>query len=403
MSVAANIRGMSTLSIGGIAEGLADLELAGVLAEDNDSAMMRFWVNYSDALAMLGRFDESIDVARAGAARASARGVERTSGVMFASNTVGPLLSLGRLGEADELLDRSLELDAPIGFSSDIRLLKLRSLLVHGEFALADALLEEWTPGLRQQARIDARLDRLLATIATEISLECGRPAQAWQHGRAVLERNHLDFASLDLPWLAIASRAFRAVEAQLPSVESSEIRSRFEEVLGRMDAWPTAGAYAALVRAELQDSSATWHRAVASVDSRQVPRHLLPYARTRQAEALATESHRHTALQVAGDARQEAVRASAGFVLRRLDALEERLGHLSLAGDVRDSGVATALTARERQVLDLIAEGLSNRQISERLFISAKTASVHVSNILRKLGATSRTEAVFLDRSRAD
>jgi DNA-binding NarL/FixJ family response regulator len=68
-------------------------------------------------------------------------------------------------------------------------------------------------------------------------------------------------------------------------------------------------------------------------------------------------------------------------------------------AGDIRGGAGATALTARERQVLDLIAEGLSNRQISERLFISAKTASVHVSNILRKLGAASRTEAVFLDR----
>ena len=57
-------------------------------------------------------------------------------------------------------------------------------------------------------------------------------------------------------------------------------------------------------------------------------------------------------------------------------------------------------LTGREAEVLGLVAEGLSNREIGERLFISAKTASVHVSNILRKLGATSRTEAVFLDRA---
>jgi DNA-binding NarL/FixJ family response regulator len=39
----------------------------------------------------------------------------------------------------------------------------------------------------------------------------------------------------------------------------------------------------------------------------------------------------------------------------------------------------------------------MSNRQIAEELFISAKTASVHVSNILRKIGASSRTEAVFV------
>jgi DNA-binding NarL/FixJ family response regulator len=169
------------------------------------------------------------------------------------------------------------------------------------------------------------------------------------------------------------------------------------------MDAWPTAPAYAALVRAELEDSSTTWHRAAAAVDSPRVCCHLLPYARARQAEALAAEAQQHAALRAAADARLEAVRASAGFVLKRLDVLEKRLGHAAAAGDVRDTGGATALTTRERQVLDLISEGLSNRQISERLFISAKTASVHVSNILRKLGATSRTEAVYLDRSHGE
>jgi DNA-binding NarL/FixJ family response regulator len=51
-------------------------------------------------------------------------------------------------------------------------------------------------------------------------------------------------------------------------------------------------------------------------------------------------------------------------------------------------------LTAREHQVLELIAEGLSNGQIAERLYISRKTVSVHVSAVLRKLGAASRTEA---------
>jgi DNA-binding NarL/FixJ family response regulator len=53
-------------------------------------------------------------------------------------------------------------------------------------------------------------------------------------------------------------------------------------------------------------------------------------------------------------------------------------------------------LTDREEQVLALIEQGLSNKQIGERLYISAKTASVHVSSILRKVGASSRTEAVY-------
>jgi DNA-binding NarL/FixJ family response regulator len=51
-------------------------------------------------------------------------------------------------------------------------------------------------------------------------------------------------------------------------------------------------------------------------------------------------------------------------------------------------------LTSREREVLSLLASGRSNREIAAELFISPKTASVHVSNILEKLGAATRTEA---------
>ena len=54
-------------------------------------------------------------------------------------------------------------------------------------------------------------------------------------------------------------------------------------------------------------------------------------------------------------------------------------------------------LTPREQDVLRLVAEGRTNRQIAEELFISPKTASVHVSNILAKLGVSGRTEAAAL------
>ncbi|MEV5315795.1 response regulator transcription factor, partial [Streptomyces sp. NPDC052610] len=61
----------------------------------------------------------------------------------------------------------------------------------------------------------------------------------------------------------------------------------------------------------------------------------------------------------------------------------------------------ASPLTVRERDVLGLLALGRSNRQIGEELFITGKTASVHVSNILAKLGAASRTEAVAIAHRR--
>ncbi|NED20955.1 response regulator transcription factor, partial [Streptomyces sp. SID9913] len=54
----------------------------------------------------------------------------------------------------------------------------------------------------------------------------------------------------------------------------------------------------------------------------------------------------------------------------------------------------ALGLTGRERDVLRLVAAGHTNRRIAEELFISPKTASVHVSNILAKLGVSGRGEA---------
>ena len=54
-------------------------------------------------------------------------------------------------------------------------------------------------------------------------------------------------------------------------------------------------------------------------------------------------------------------------------------------------------LTARELEVLRLFAIGRSNREIAAELFISAKTASVHVSNIMSKLGVANRVEAAAL------
>jgi DNA-binding NarL/FixJ family response regulator len=65
------------------------------------------------------------------------------------------------------------------------------------------------------------------------------------------------------------------------------------------------------------------------------------------------------------------------------------------LGGDGTGSLPADTLTSRERSVLVLVADGRTNRQIGEELFISEKTVSVHLSRVMAKLGAGSRTEAV--------
>ncbi|MFE6175439.1 ATP-binding protein [Streptomyces sp. NPDC056464] len=113
---------------------------------------------------------------------------------------------------------------------------------------------------------------------------------------------------------------------------------------------------------------------------------------RLRHAEALLAAEDREAAAAEARAARETAARLGATPLLERLDALVRR-GRLAETTADRSS----PLTAREQDVLHLLALGRSNRQIGEELYITGKTASVHVSNILAKLGAASRTEAVAI------
>jgi DNA-binding NarL/FixJ family response regulator len=82
------------------------------------------------------------------------------------------------------------------------------------------------------------------------------------------------------------------------------------------------------------------------------------------------------------------------------IDAITALSRRAKLSGPGRGT-VAGPLTAREEEVLALLARGRTNRQLGKELFISEKTVSVHVSNILGKFGAHSRGEAVALARER--
>jgi DNA-binding NarL/FixJ family response regulator len=81
-----------------------------------------------------------------------------------------------------------------------------------------------------------------------------------------------------------------------------------------------------------------------------------------------------------------------AGWRVAQLDQVRAQLGLAPAGAPPAVTGPA-ALTPREREVAVLISEGLTNTELARRLYISPKTAAVHVSNILRKLGVSSRTE----------
>jgi DNA-binding NarL/FixJ family response regulator len=91
------------------------------------------------------------------------------------------------------------------------------------------------------------------------------------------------------------------------------------------------------------------------------------------------------------GVARRSAGVWGAGWLADVIGALARR-GRLVAADGRPDDGVG--LTDREREVLSLLALGLTNREIGERLYMAPKTASVHVSRIFTKLGVSSRVEA---------
>jgi DNA-binding NarL/FixJ family response regulator len=118
-----------------------------------------------------------------------------------------------------------------------------------------------------------------------------------------------------------------------------------------------------------------------------------------RLAESLAAAGRREDAATAWRSAAETAARLRAAPLAAALDDLARRARlDVGPARSTRSAaGPVPALTDREREVLRLLARGLSNREIGTELFITPKTASVHVSNILGKLGAASRTEAAAI------
>jgi DNA-binding CsgD family transcriptional regulator len=123
---------------------------------------------------------------------------------------------------------------------------------------------------------------------------------------------------------------------------------------------------------------------------------------RWRLAEALLAAGDRAGAAEQAAAAHEVAARLGAGPLRAAVEALVRR-GRLDVAlpGAARGAGGTAVLTPRETEVLAQLAQGRTNRQIGAALYISEKTASVHVSNIIAKFAASGRTEAVAIAAAR--
>jgi DNA-binding CsgD family transcriptional regulator/tetratricopeptide (TPR) repeat protein len=251
--------------------------------------------------------------------------------------------------------------------------------------------------------------------VLTDAAALRGEPEAAVERVRSTVESLTDDSGTppdvtVRLAALALSAVADRAAELRLTGDESGARRwagTANDLVLLARDAathgedgtpqgpegqaW-LARAEAEWTRAASGPDAAAWEKAVAAFDYGDA--YERARCRLRFAEALLAAERREEAAVEAGAARETAARLGAAPLLERADALIRR-GRLS--GTRRAEARGPALTAREQDVLRLLARGRSNRQIGEELFISGKTASVHVSNILAKLGAASRTEAVAI------
>ena len=174
----------------------------------------------------------------------------------------------------------------------------------------------------------------------------------------------------------------------------------------GPVEAARLAAGRAELARARGRTGVREWAQAAEAWEAIKRP-YPAATAHWRQAEALVAAGRRADAGEAAAGALEVANRLGSRWLAAEIRGLAER-ARLTLAGeseagsdtDGADGAAPAApadpfgLTPRERQVLTLLAEGATNRQIGAALYMAEKTASVHVSRILAKLGVQGRTQA---------
>jgi len=410
-----NSLGTSLVGIGRLDEGLAELHLARALAEETESwiDVARAAANEGGALQTLARDAEAVEISLEGAEMARAHGLDRAFGSFLRLNASEALRALGRWDEADEQL-REVESVDPLGM--DVwRLAEQRCMLAVGraDFDTARAELEKTKRaiGPADAVRDHLTVERALIAIAAWSGDEAGALRRAVDAMREpVADLRLCSDVSIEVIVEGLAAGASIALRTHEPHAaatyleEVRELGGQLDHAVatdrwggGRPGALDALRAHIAaeVARASGDDDGARW-LAVAAMwsDHGLRPRHA--YAQFRAAEAFVRDDDRDTAATVARDA--YALASDIGWIgVRDAIASLARRARLDL-GTVAETAPSPAdrygLTARELDVVALVAEGRTNRQIADALFISSKTASVHVSNILAKLGVTNRGEA---------
>jgi len=351
-----------------------------------------------------GHHERAIAAGRDGLARARQLGLARQVAAPIAGKLAESLTSAGRWDEALEILDEILSLDQPPLGRAHPLLVRGQIAAARGDLETAEHTLQELRTlpaGLHAEAQYALSLARLQINLRLAAGDLTGAVAAAREFPRYNPE------ADPRYPWALLAAAMRACAEARALSLppgadDRAELRDDLESRAARVSRLsPLHNAYAALFAAEAARAGgrpdlAAWDAATAAWEEVGQP-YPLAYALALAAGSAA-----------AGD------RSAAASRLRRAAALagqlcaqplQHQISQLARRARIQlpslDRGQATAgapvpfgLTAREQEVLRLVAAGRGNREIAAELFISHRTASVHVSNILGKLGVSSRGEA---------
>jgi DNA-binding CsgD family transcriptional regulator/tetratricopeptide (TPR) repeat protein len=417
--------GTSLGILGHVDAAISDLEQGRQIAKElaNVDDLGRAHANLATVLDMAGRAADAVAVFLAGAEVVRQFGALGRYGPNLLADAAGSLFSLGRREEAERLLDQVFDLDLRSPAT------RSRPLTVRGTLRVRTGDLAGAQDDLRRvvdeaPAPLDPQNAAPVFAGLAEAAMWDGRLAEARAAAADGLEL----LATAEEPyWVTELCRTGLAVEAALAEQararhaddEEQTARERAAGLLERGRAATSAPGVlpTPAVEANLRTAEAEWSRVTGPGDPERWAQSAQAwealgypwqagYARWRQAEALLAQGAPRPA---AGAALAKAWNLAGGLGARQLvaeiDSLSRR-ARIELAGppgggapDDPAAAAATVtdelgLTPREREVLALVADGRTNRQIAEALFISDKTASVHVSNILAKLGVANRGEA---------
>lgn len=373
-------------------------------------------VNLSEVLLDSDRVEEAAGFVFDRFPAADGRGVFRLNGASV--NSANALIRLGRWADADTLLRAINDHDIGICVSSP-QLVPLPLEVRRGRFDKAHSLLaeaDELTAGLTiVQTRGSFHM------LAAELALEEGRPDAAYEEVERALalavgtENDTLPPEMCALGTRALADRLEYAAahglrcDADKLRLLADGLVQEVERLVAAQTARGTPptrrtvafAASCAAERSRLQSSDPElWANAAARWQTAGEP-YQNAYCRWREAEALLeSRADRYRAEECLQQAWRVTLELGAQPLRERIEGLAQRSRVALRNGDGAEasdgSTVATdlGLTPREIEVLGQLAEGKTDREIADTLFISKKTASVHVSNLLRKLDVANRIEA---------